>query len=160
MCLHARVRACVCVQCGRWACALPSSAVVLRNSWSLPRLLISWEKLRLPPWASGPEAGGVDRQTPSLCGCVAIQMVFILKKKEHNLGGGGRLKRRRSHDWVCLSREAAAPLQGFQGWVTRGESWGTLHQRGWTSDRPGMVLLHGSTNPRLLRFLVCWGLTT
>lgn len=81
MCLHARVRACVCVQCGRWACALPSSAVVLRNSWSLPRLLISWEKLRLPPWASGPEAGGVDRQTPSLCDCVAIQMVFILKKR-------------------------------------------------------------------------------
>ena len=83
------------------------------------------------------------------CVIVLLFRWCLFKKKEHNLGGRGRLKRRRSHDWVYLSREAAAPLQGFQGWVTWGESWGTLHQRGWMLDS-SMVLLHGSTNPRLL----------
>lgn len=60
-------------------------------------------------------------------------MVFILKKKEHNLGGGGRLKRRRSHDWVYLSREAG-PIAGLPGLGYLGESWGTLISVGWMSE--------------------------
>lgn len=69
---------CVCV-CERVGGGQALSAAVLRNSRSLPNLLVSPEKLQ-PPRAQGTQERvevGADRLLSPLSACIANQMLLI-----------------------------------------------------------------------------------